>query len=218
MLGIDGDFTTTALSDSDYSSYRGMKKMVDIYLWNAKNGSVALNETNHSNIWSYSELNTVNLNKNYINKVGTEWAEKIATTTWVVGGSTQGNIINTIASNTYKFEIINPAENINYNAKIGLMYVSDFGYASCFDSWTTILSSYTDTVMSNNWMHMGINEWTITRLSNGSGDVVIITQDNLSVSLATMAAFAIRPVFYLNSNVNKVGDNMGSKTDPIRIS
>ncbi len=39
-----------------------------------------------------SLLNKTNLNTNFINNIGTEWANKIATTTWKVGGNTYSNI------------------------------------------------------------------------------------------------------------------------------
>ena len=49
------------------------------------------------------------------------------------------------------------------------MYVSDYGYAASNSAWTTNMSSYGNTsIRDNNWMYMGLYEWTISRYSSGS--------------------------------------------------
>ena len=115
LLGTDGDYSG---SDTPYTNYyKGSLTSIDQYSWN--------NVTN-KNTWSESNLNKINLNTNFINNIGSTWANKIATTTWKVGGNTFDNIGSSVPSIAYQNEIVAPAENTTYDAKIGLMYVSDY--------------------------------------------------------------------------------------------
>ena len=84
-----------------------------------------------------------------------------------VGGNTYQNIRDVTVKNTYINEIFNPVANTTYSAKIGLMYVSDYGYAAGPNAWAIALSVYNNsTATSNNWMYMGLYDWTITRRSD----------------------------------------------------
>ena len=50
----------------------------------------------------------------------------------------------------YQNEIVNPAESTTYDAKIGLMYVSDYGYAASPEAWTLNMSGYDNSTATNN--------------------------------------------------------------------
>ena len=120
----------------------------------------------------------------------------------------------------YQNEIVSPAANITYNAKVGLMYVSDYGYAASPINWNTNLSRYgsTTTVRDNNWMWMGASEWTISRCSDDTTDVFSIV-DSGSIAyyfFVNSVTHCIRPVFYLNSNVTYVSGT-GTANNPYRI-
>ena len=120
----------------------------------------------------------------------------------------------------YQNEIVSPAANITYNAKVGLMYVSDYGYATSPNNWNTNLSRYgsTTTVRDNNWMWMGASEWTISRCSDDTTDVFSII-DSGSIAyyfFVNSVTHCIRPVFYLNSNVTYVSGT-GTANNPYRI-
>ena len=139
-----------------------------------------------------------------------------------VGGNTWTNLITTVGKQKYENELVNPASDIKETAKIGLMYVSDYGYATDPSYWTTVVYR-TDAqnyrlAATSNWMYMGLYEWTISRYS-GHGDIsfdVGATGDvrNDYVSTNFLAA---RPVFYLASNVAYDGGN-GTIDSPIRLS
>ena len=162
-----------------------------------------------TNIWSEGSLNTVNLNTNFLNNIGSTWSNKIATYTWYVEG--------------YSTDEATPATfqdaestGTTYSAKIGLMYVSDYGFAASPSYWTTNMNSYSSAA-SNNWMNISIASWTILRDSNysrnafsiyGTGD---IDSSNINERIG-----AIRPCFYLNSNVTYVSGT-GTQSDPFRI-
>ena len=219
LLGTNGDY---ASSESPNEEYKGKLTSIDKYYWNRK----AKNE--NSNTWSTSLLNKTNLNTNFINYLGTEWANKIATTTWKVGGNTRDKIyVNATPSVAYQNEIVNPdATNTTdnattYNAKVGLMYISDYGFAASPSAWTTVLSNYykSSSIINSNWMYMGFYEWTISRENDYSASAIPILFFNIVVTWPidnTGNVYGIRPCFSLNSSVSYVS-GIGTESDPIII-
>ena len=220
MLGTNGDYNGNYTmnnygSGSFVSNYKGKLAIneIAVYNWN--------NVTNTNN-WSESGLNTVNLNTNYINYLGNEWADKIETTNWKVGGNTYQNILNVAVKTKYQNEILSPAENTTYSAKIGLMYVSDYGYATSPENWTVI--SYSDeSVRNNNWLYNGLIEWTIFRdsaLSDTAFEIYyngsLVSEGVYDYAVMNTGFNAIRPVFYLKSDVAIEGGT-GSMADPYRV-
>ena len=103
-------------------------------------------------------------------------------------------------------------------SKIGLMYASDYLYASSYfaDSNTTTVSSVSVDYGNKNWLYKGY-EWTITPDTNSSSDVSYVTNiGNLNVGGYSFNAKGIRPTFYLKSNVNVTGT--GTFDDPYKLS
>ena len=198
--------------------YSGNLSTVDTYYWN--------NSTN-TNLWSESNLNTINLNTNfitYLNNINTKWANMIATTTWKVGGNTYSNIRYVVLATAYTNEITNPVTTnttdsaTEYSAKIGLMYVSDYGFAASPSAWSTTLSYYSDSsVTAVNWMYLGMYEWTISRTSDGSSSAFLVySGGGLGSNTVGRHDGGVRPVFYLESTATySVGD--GSLQSPIRL-
>ena len=219
-LGTDGDYSQTYKEwgmDSTYKGTYGDGERIGVYYWNYKaTGSV-------TNTWSTSLLNKTNLNTNFINNIGTTWANKIATVTWKVGGNTYANISDVVPATTYQNEIVNPVTTnttdnaTTYSAKIGLMYVSDYGFAASPDAWTLTMSSYNNTTATNNnWMYMGLYEWTISRNADGSDSAFFVFNGgHVGLSLVN-GDFGVRASFSLESSVSYVSGS-GSMSDPIVI-
>ena len=213
LLGTDGTYTSSKQYPG--ANYKGTFNFVNNYKWNNQS----------SNYWNASVLNNTNLNINYINNIGNDWASKIATTTWKVGGNIYQKIINTTMPIVFFNEITSPSQNATYNAKIGLMYVSDYGFAASPDSWKNTMSSYTS-VPLDNWMYMGFNEWTITRNDSYSTSSYRVNStgyvdENYVSSGETIFyyvtnEYAVRPSFYLTSTVT-YASGTGISSDPIRI-
>ena len=208
LLGIDGDYKRTKTPNTDY--YKESLTSIDEYTWNYK----AANSS--SNIWSTSLLNKINLNTNFINKIGSTWTNKITTTTWKVGGNTWDNIAKSDPIIAYQNEIVAPAENTTYDAKIGLMYVSDYSFAASPSAWSTMLYNY-DNVKANNWMYMGFFDWTISRRSEYSDGLFIVFPYGRVDSFKASFSFAVRPVFNLLPSITYILGT-GTKSDPIRLS
>ena len=219
-LGTDGDYSQTYKEwgmDSTYKGTYGDGERIGVYYWNYKaTGSV-------TNTWSTSLLNKTNLNTNFINNIGTTWANKIATVTWKVGGNTWANIGTKTSSVAYTNEITNPVTTnttdnaTTYSAKIGLMYVSDYGFAASPDAWTLTMSSYNNTTATNNnWMYMGLYEWTISRSAGYSYDAFCVDYDGDVGSGYVYNGIGVRASFSLESSVSYVSGS-GSMSDPIVI-
>ena len=169
--------------------------------------------TSSSNTWSSSILNTY-LNGTYLTSLGT-LAEKIATTTWKVGGNKYANISGVVPKTAYQYEVGSSASTTTYDAKIGLMYVSDYGFATDQSGWTTKLSSYNSNI-SKNWLFLGSTEWTISRDSGTTNHAFIVYGGYVLDYLVNNAMNYVRPTFNLNSSVTYVSGD-GTQSNPIRI-
>ena len=169
--------------------------------------------TSQVNNWSSSSLNTY-LNGEYLTSLGT-LAEKIATTTWKVGGNTSANISGVVPKTAYQYEVGSSASTTTYDAKIGLMYVSDYGFAADQSGWTTKLSSYNSNT-SKNWLYLGSTEWTISRDSDDTNYAFRVTSTGDVLHSNVTDSYAVRPSFNLESSVKYVSGS-GSMSDPVRV-
>ena len=220
-LGTDGDYKGAYTYGN--STYKGNNYAnIASYYWNYK-ADTTINSGNGSNTWSTSLFNKTNLNTNFINYLGTEWANKIAMTTWKVGGNTWSNIGRAIPSVAYQNEVVNPSATnttdnaTTYDAKIGLMYVSDYGFAASPSAWVSKMDKYDNTTATNNnWMYMGLYERTLSR---SSGDLSSVFNVHYNGDLYLDDArynSAGRASFNLESSVTYVSGS-GSMSDPIVI-
>ena len=100
---------------------------------------------------------------------------------------------------------------------IGLMYVSDYGYAASHENWQTALYSYNNvTIKNNNWLYLGDFDWTISRSLNFTGDAFIVNYTGYTYINEVDDNYAIRPVFYLKSNATLM-NGIGTSSDPYHI-
>ena len=186
-------------------------------------------DSGSENIWNESRKPSIHttLNTTYYETLSPNWRVLINKVhSWQVGGmnSNGGNAIGSVK------EVYNNEIGINQNGyeeamAIGLMYVSDYGYATYPYAWTTDLTNYNNSnIIANNWLSSEY-EWTITLgieitraffafpsafaiykwkvFSNG--DYTKVTNEN-----------SIRPCFYLNFDVQYISGT-GTQSDPYRI-
>ena len=221
LLGADGDYSqayTATWNDSSFTSKYIGNNLANIagYTWNYKNNP-SINYGSGSNEWSTSLFNKTNLNTNYLNKIGTTWSNLIEDTTWKVSGHTTSSVRPKVM---YTAEITNATRTYgpeNGTSKIGLMYVSDYGFAAAPSAWTSDMNSYSSSLITSvNWMYMGLIEWTITPNSSNSGYVFYLgTDGNLATFYANNRCGA-RPVLYLKDSVAYAGGS-GTKDSPITL-
>ena len=176
------------------------------YYWSGSSSNI-------SNTWSSSTLNTSTLNGTYLSGFSSTWQNKIATTNWKVGGMSQND--SATAKQYYDTEIGSSSSSTTYSAKIGLMYVSDYGFAASPDYWTTELYNYQPS-KSSNWMNININEWTISRHSGIPIRAFRVDSTGYVDDNTVSNSRGVRPVFYLSSLVNYVSGT-GTQSDPFRI-
>ena len=176
--------------------------------------------TSDSNTWSSSSLNTY-LNGTYLTSLGT-LAEKIATTTWKVGGGSWDNIGTSVPATAYKNEVGSSASTTTVDKKIGLMYVSDYYYSASPSAWTLVGFNLRDATKdyraatSTNWLYLGSTEWTISRTSDYTNfEFGVNSTGNVCHSYVTDSN-GVRPSFNLESSVKYVSGS-GTIENPIRI-
>ena len=215
LLGTVGDYSASGTPDASY--YKGSLTTINTYYWNYK-----ADTANYNNTWSTSLLNKTNLNTNFINNIGTDWSKKIATTTWKVGGGTIENIRDGVPARAYQYEVGSNASSTTYEAKIGLMYASDYGFGAVPEAWTTTLYNYDgsvngSTIRIQNWMYMGYSEWTISRTANDLSRSFFVGYGGGFVNYNIVYnANGVRVAFNLEPTVTYVSGT-GIQSDPIII-
>ena len=193
---------------------------VGTQLWN----STQVSSTSSYNNWTGATLKTY-LNTTYYNTLSNiDEQSMIGNAKYYLGGYTQSTGISKdmmyqyerkiSGSNTYYYGT-NPN---SWTGKIGLMYISDYGY-SASDTCTSNLSSYNDeTCTSNNWLYnIKKNEWLLPQRSNYSGDVFNIDADGLvGFNSASNNNYAVRPTLYLKYNV-QISSGDGTSSNPYKF-
>ena len=177
--------------------------------------------------------------------VNSKLSSAIATAKWHLGGASSSNYETLTAEDIYTAErntsAIYSGNPSSIYAKVGLMYPSDYGYAtvggtttdksSCRveDLYNWARSSYSD-CKNNNWLFTSQksswgsnkNEWLLSPYSSNSGCAArlyiegsVFFYGSYDVS---SHSFAVRPTFYLDSSVLKiVGTGDGTKDNAYRV-
>ncbi len=194
-------------SVGDTGTYKGNMNLSDIgvYAW----------DSGISNIWSTSDIKNT-LNTTYLSSLSETWQDKIATHTWKVGGMSTDNSYT--AKQYYDVEVGNSSSSTPDSMKIGLMYVSDYGFSSDYNDWAIALLDYfyDSSYSGNNWLYIGNVEWTISPYSSDSNSVFYVGYSGFLSSSSANYGWAARPVFYLKSNVTYVSGD-GTQSNPFRI-
>ena len=184
-------------------------KSVDTQKWN----------TSADNTWSSSSLNTY-LNGTYLTSLGTI-AEKIATTTWKVGGISYTNLKTYVPKRAYQYEVGSSASNTTYDAKIGLMYVTDYYYGASPSAWTLVGYNSSDATKDYraaktiDWLNLS-RGWTISRDTAYASVLYVSGEGYVGTLGVSNNTSAVCPTFSLLSSVTYASGS-GSSSDPIRI-
>ena len=178
-----------------------------------KNTSYGIYEwsTSNSSDWATASLK-ITLNFTFITEKLSGFEDKIAEVTWRVSGySTSAATAKTV----YTGEITNATK--TYTAKIGLIYPSDYGYATTPDYWTTNVYDYNTAASSKDWLFLGSYEWLLSPNSSTPSSAWVVNSSGSAYHLnSVISSIAVRPSFYLLSSVNFAGGD-GTKNSPIRI-
>ncbi|MGN1342409.1 MAG: hypothetical protein ACI4VL_04200, partial [Bacilli bacterium] len=111
----------------------------------------------------------------------------------------------------------------SWTGKIGLMYPSDYGYATDFTKCSQTLGSYDSSTDSyacrtNDWLYNSAVQWLLTpRSSDDNLAWVVYTSGFVHDGYNTHIANGVRPVLYLDS-VLVIESGSGTESNPYRIS
>lgn len=187
--------------------------------------------TSYANIWGINQGQTTEykstlneyLNGTYLTGLGDK-ADLIEITTWHVGGATSTQKNKSNPKTFMELELDTAASDDTnkgiYEAKVGLVYVYEHGFAALPTYWATNLDSY-NASKENNWLVTSRYLWTISRQSNSMYYAFYLDYNYTSVlgSIVT-GKNVVRPVLGLSSRVkitNASFTNIGSKSNPIII-
>ena len=180
---------------------------------NISYGNIAWN-TSNDNDWANSSLN-ITLNSTFKTEKLSEIEDKVAEVQWKASGS---DTYSATAKTVYTTEITNAVK--THITKIGLMYASDYGFATTSDYWTTNLVNYNTEAYQKDWLRLGLTEWLLSPYSRGSNYVWYVGSNGSfgyygsNINLTT--TYAVRPSFYLLSSV-QYDSGSGTVSDPIRL-
>ncbi len=180
-----------------------------------KNTSIGNNVWNSTsdNEWRFASLNT-KLNSTFITERLSSIKDKIADVVWKVS---RPSFMPGTAKKTYDAEVTKAWSTSTETAKIGLMYVSDYGFATTQDYWTKEIYYYFSAAYQKDWLYLGSNEWLLTPdNSNNLYAFYVRSNGGLSSSGDVTDAYAVRPSFYLLSSVT-YASGTGSLENPIRL-
>ena len=100
-------------------------------------------------------------------------------------------------------------------SKIGLMYASDYLYASSNFADTATTTASSNYYGNKNWLYKGY-EWTITPRADSTNTAFNVYHTGSVYNNYAYSGLGVRPTFYLKSNVNVTGT--GTFDDPYKLS
>ena len=155
----------------------------------------------------------------------------IQNTTWTLGGTnykTNNNPYETYPVNEL-YESERGTQVYSKHATtstdyIGLIYPSDYGYASTDASCRQNLRAgltYTNntnggTCKNNNWLFKGVWYWTISPRSSNASNVFGVGSDGLLYDNSALYRVSVRPSVYLKSDI-KIVSGSGTKDDMFKL-
>ena len=218
------------------------------YSWDNKASGTGTSTSEYgSNDWSESALQIVLNSGAYYNRTSGEcpYGQYGATTTcdfssngltseaksmignavWNLGGT--ASYTAALATDWYSYErgtTVYTGRPIEWIGQIGLMYPSDYGYAtsggssvnraSCLAkelyNWDSVSDCY-----NNDWLFDRYHQWTLTPYS-GYSDYVFHVGSNVNHYTASFRFNAVSPALYLSSNVRISGGD-GSESNPFTL-
>ena len=185
-------------------------------------------DSNNTNDWPNATLNT-NLNNGdyWTNSLSEDAKNMIGDAVWYLGGTSHYNSAsNGLTSHWYSYErgtTVYSGRSTSWTGKVGLMYPSDYGYATsggtttdrnaCLNKelrrWDSVSDCY-----NNDWIFNSAFQWTITPHAYNSDLVFILDSSGyLYYDDAGYDYSGVRPVVFLKSSI-KIVDGDGSSSNP----
>ncbi len=186
-------------------------------------------DSNNTNKWPNATLNT-NLNSGgyWTNSLSEDAKNMIGDAVWYLGGTSDyTSASNGLTSHWYSYERgtkVYFGRSTSWTGKVGLMYLSDYGYAtsggtttdrnSCLNKelykWNS--SDFSD-CKNNDWIFNSSAEWTITPSASNYRSVFDLGPKGSVLNNNASGTYGVRPVVFLKSSI-KIVDGDGSRWNP----
>ena len=193
-------------------------------------------DTNGSNNWARPATLNTELNTTYLNSLDSTSKNMISNTKYYLGGyngwvSGQGYTQTSVQMYSYERKTQNTTSNEFYNGtnpnswvgKLGLMYASDYGYASgnCENKKLYDTDSSSNDIRAcngTNWLYnIKAHEWLLPqRTSNYNYAFYVHSVGYALDNYVNNTQFAVRPVLYLISSAQITGGN-GTSSSPYTL-
>ena len=218
------DYSADGTDDNDWSTSTLMNLLNNGAYYNRTTGSYYNNSTTPITV----DFSSTGLTS--------ESRSMISDAVWKLGGLSSSSsdasyFLNAIASHWYTYErgtIIYEGRPTEWTGKIGLMYPSDYGYATSGGSTTNRETCLNTAIINwgsssdcynNDWLYKnGTSQWTLTPSSSASNGVFNVnSRGRVSSYGAFSASDAASPALYLTSNV-KISGGSGTEESPYQLS
>ena len=196
-------------------------------------------DSNSVNDWSKASLQTT-LNGEYYNGTYTTGALKndstrnaIESVVWNLGGTASyTSASNGLASHWYGYErgtTVYSGRPTTWPGKIGLMYPSDYGYATSGGSTTDRAACLAKELY--NWDGSGVSDcknndylynssyeqWTLVPNSSLSGNAFLVGKGGYVSDTYAYYAYGVRPAAFLKSNISITDVGIGTAESPFQL-
>ena len=207
--------------ENDWSNSDLMQELNNDYL--------SLNHNDDETItWYNGAKNAQTAVYNYNNNIKKEYQSLIESVVWNIGGwnSNNNNILLTNFNSktgiddgmygkergTKVYSTKTTARPVTWTGKIGLIYPTDYAFASADDKCTKISST---NCVNQNWLFKNTDYWTITHNSGNATNVWYVPSSNKSAMTTNVAssAYDVYPSLYLKADT-KILRREGTKKNP----
>jgi hypothetical protein len=227
----NGKWRVIGVMNNIETEERGTQSLVKIIKATSIGGTAW--DTNNVNDWTTSSLQE-NLNSgDWWTKNLADYDDLLETVTWNLGGTNTSALAASSFYNIERGTTVYGTRPTTWSGKIGLMYPSDYGYATSGGATTdraTCLAkelyNWDDSSVSdcrdNDYLYLKLNEWTLTPNSRSSHSVFIVGSTGYvyyssSGNINATNPYAVRPAGYLISSTEILSGN-GSSSSPWIIS
>ena len=186
---------------------------------------IDISKTSGTTYWYNDKNNAKNGSYDYSKNIKSTSIEQIANVRWNLGGaSSSASALSSYTQERGTTHVSNPADGVTrtntWDGKIGLMYPSDYGYASSSETCRSNMNSSTNSVPNckeNNWLFDGNYQWTLTSRSNNVNYVFYAHSVGLITDYSSYYNYGVRPALFLKSDVVITGGT-GDEKDPYTVS
>ena len=183
--------------------------------WNRKSGTCYYGQNNATMSCDFTSTGLTDAAK-----------EMIGDAKWYLGGTANyTSSSNGLASHFYKYErgtTVYSGRSTNWTGKVGLIYPSDYGYATSGNSSTTRATCLAKELYNwdgasacyqNDWLFKSSYMWSLSPYSSFSSSVFAVDGSGYVNYYSAAYAYGVWPVVYLKSTI-KVTTGTGSSDSP----